>query len=104
MNADGLLAAALVEAIQDPAVVEALAAALAPKLMGAATSAPNAAADRWMTMEEAAGYLGFERKTPEGWRTQGIGPKAEKAGRAVRYSRVDLDEWVRGKGGRNGSA
>lgn len=42
----------------------------------------------------AAGYLKLSPRTLQSWRARGIGPAIIKLGRAVRYSRVDLDAFI----------
>jgi excisionase family DNA binding protein len=48
-----------------------------------------------LTEGQAAEHLGLSRKTLEGWRTRGGGPKFVRLGtRAVRYRPTDLDQFV----------
>ena len=49
---------------------------------------------RLHTTPEAADYLGLSKNTLNRWRHTGDGPRFVKLGRAVRYRREDLDEWV----------
>ena len=46
-----------------------------------------------MPENEAARYLGVSPNTLRSWRCQKIGPVYHKSGRAVRYSKADLDIW-----------
>jgi predicted DNA-binding transcriptional regulator AlpA len=49
-----------------------------------------------MNIAEAAVYIGFAKSTLYTWRTRrpGFGPRAVKAGGALRYRRSDLDAWI----------
>ena len=49
----------------------------------------------YMTVAEAAEYLSLSAPTLNRYRCQGIGPKYAKLGSSIRYSNIDLDEWVR---------
>jgi len=46
------------------------------------------------TTEQAAELLGLSKNTLNRWRYTGDGPRFVKLGRAVRYRREDLDNWV----------
>ncbi len=50
------------------------------------------------TVSEAASFLKLSVTTLNRYRTTGAGPKYRKLGRAVRYLRTDLMDWVEGKG------
>jgi len=51
-----------------------------------------------LTREEAADYLGVTVDTLAAHATRGTGPQyAKLSGRAVRYRREDLDDWVESK-------
>lgn len=43
---------------------------------------------------EAAGYIGLQKSTLEAWRVRGGGPVFLKLGKAVRYSKEDLDAFL----------
>ena len=43
---------------------------------------------------EAAGYIGLKKSTLEAWRVRGDGPQFLKLGKAVRYRKEDLDDFV----------
>jgi predicted DNA-binding transcriptional regulator AlpA len=45
---------------------------------------------------QAAAYVGLSKATLYTWRTRrpGFGPRAVKAGGALRYRRSDLDAWI----------
>lgn len=49
-----------------------------------------------MNIAEAALYVGMAKSTLYTWRTRrpGFGPRAIKAGGALRYRRSDLDAWI----------
>ncbi len=49
----------------------------------------------YMTVSEAAEYLSISVPTLNRYRCQGVGPKYAKLGSSIRYTNVDLDEWVR---------
>lgn len=51
--------------------------------------------ERAMIETEAASLLGLSVKTLRAWRCHGRGPRFVKFGRAVRYLRSDLDEFIR---------
>lgn len=48
----------------------------------------------YLTVREAADYLGISEASLNGWRTRGDGPKFAKIGRMVRYRAEDLDAYV----------
>jgi excisionase family DNA binding protein len=79
----------LVDAIA-AAVVERLAEKLPKPEPARAPTQPAA----WLSMREAAAYLGFATKTLESWRAAGTGPSPKKVGRRLRYARADLDKWA----------
>lgn len=43
---------------------------------------------------QAAEYLGLSKPTLERYRTFGGGPRFAKLGKAVRYRKCDLDDWL----------
>lgn len=49
-----------------------------------------------MNVAQAASYLGISKATLYTWRTRrpGFGPRAVKAGGALRYRQADLDVWI----------
>lgn len=49
-----------------------------------------------MNITQAAAYIGIAKSTLYTWRTRrpGFGPRAVKAGGALRYRRSDLDAWI----------
>lgn len=47
-----------------------------------------------LTTREAAARLGLSTTTLEIWRWRGTGPKFRKLGKAVRYTKEDLDAFI----------
>jgi excisionase family DNA binding protein len=47
-----------------------------------------------LTDVEVAEYLRVSLATVRRWRAEGTGPPWFRAGRAIRYSRRALDEWI----------
>lgn len=48
-----------------------------------------------LTTEQAAKMLNLSATTLTTWRCRGGGPRYVRAGRLVRYARVDLEAWVK---------
>ncbi|MCZ2850014.1 helix-turn-helix transcriptional regulator [Modestobacter sp. VKM Ac-2978] len=51
-------------------------------------------ADRLLSAQDVATYLGVPVQTLYQWRVRGIAPRAVKVGRHLRFHRSDLDAWV----------
>jgi predicted DNA-binding transcriptional regulator AlpA len=51
--------------------------------------------DRLWTAEETAAYLQIPKATLYQWRYLGIGPKAGRVGRHLRYDPEDVKVWFR---------
>ncbi len=66
-------------------------APLRPAAVGVATPAQP---QRYLTNDEAAGYLRLSPRTLEKQRVIGGGPKFRKFGRRVMYAVADLDTWA----------
>jgi excisionase family DNA binding protein len=49
--------------------------------------------DVW-TPAEASGYLKVPIATLYQWRSRGLGPRAAKVGKHIRYRRSDVDAWL----------
>jgi predicted DNA-binding transcriptional regulator AlpA len=50
----------------------------------------------YMSTPAAAAYLDFTERTLSEWRRTGCGPRYIRVrGRSVRYSRTELDRWMR---------
>ena len=62
----------------------------------ASTLGAHAVVPATLNIAEAATYLGIAKSTLYTWRTRrpGFGPRAVKAGGALRYRRSDLDAWI----------
>ncbi len=56
----------------------------------------NRVQPEWLSPAEAAIYSSISEKTLEQLRRDGKGPSYSKIGRLVRYSRHDLDNFMRG--------
>jgi excisionase family DNA binding protein len=56
----------------------------------------TAAEPEWLPPEQAALYSGLSVKYLEAMRRDGGGPAFSRVGRLVRYSRTDLDAFMRG--------
>ena len=54
--------------------------------------------ERLMKPDDVAEHLGIPVTTLRQWKYRGVGPKALKVGRHLRYRRTDLDAWVAGLG------
>jgi len=55
--------------------------------------------DRLWTAEETAAYLQIPKATLYQWRYLGIGPKAGRVGRHLRYDPEDVKAWFRNQQG-----
>lgn len=52
---------------------------------------------RFLTVQEAADYLGLKRSTLDHYRWVGGGPRYRKHGGRVFYTQEDLDAWSEGR-------
>lgn len=52
--------------------------------------------DAFLTEAEAAELSGFSVRTLQAWRTHGGGPPFVRVGRAIRYRRGALIDWMNG--------
>lgn len=64
------------------------------------------AEDRWLSVDEIAGYLGVKRDTVYKWIDRKHTP-AHKVGRLWKFRKEEVDQWVRNdgdaqRGGSNG--
>ncbi len=50
--------------------------------------------DDLLTVDQLSEYLQVPVQTIYAWRHDGAGPKALKAGRALRYRRIEVDRWL----------
>ncbi len=64
--------------------------------VGSAIATLSKKTPKEMNDNEAAEYLGVSPITLRAWRSQKRGPAYHKSGRAVRYSKVHLDQWLAG--------
>lgn len=51
----------------------------------------------YLTVDELAEYLQLSRETIYHWRLEGTGPKATKLGKQLRYSRVNVEAWLKSR-------
>ena len=51
--------------------------------------------DKWISIEEAAEYLGVNKDTIRNWIKKGSGIPANKIGKQWRFKCSDLDAWVK---------
>lgn len=54
---------------------------------------PSAIADRWLSVDEVAGYLGVKRDTIYKWIDRRHMP-AHKVGRLWKFRKREIDDWV----------
>ncbi len=57
--------------------------------------------DKWISIEEAAEYLGVNRDTIRNWIKRETGIPAKKVGKQWRFKRIELDEWINSGGSAN---
>lgn len=57
------------------------------------TSTSSGDAERWLSVEEIAAYLGVKRDTIYKWIDRASLP-AHKAGRLWKFRRAEVDDWV----------
>jgi excisionase family DNA binding protein len=50
--------------------------------------------ERLMTPNELADFLGIPVGTIYQWRVRGLGPRAVRVGRHIRFRRPDVEQWV----------
>ena len=51
--------------------------------------------DNWISLEDAATYLGIKEVTLRNWIKQGKDVPASRIGKLWRFKRTELDEWVK---------
>lgn len=49
---------------------------------------------KWLGPKDVADELGIPIRTVYQWNSKGIGPRAAKIGRHVRYRRADVETWI----------
>lgn len=64
---------------------------------------PKASTPDFMSEIEVSRRTGLSRRTLQGWRAQGRGPKYVRTGRRVLYPAVELWEFLRARSTLNGS-
>lgn len=57
--------------------------------------------DKWISIEEAAEYLGVNKDTIRNWIKRETGIPAKKVGKQWRFKRIELDEWINSGGSAN---
>lgn len=58
----------------------------------------DAVAPMFLSVQQAASYLGLSKSQLDVWRSQGCGgPPYYKHGHLVKYKRSELDSWMAGK-------
>ena len=55
---------------------------------------PLASGERLFSPDEGAGHLGVPVKTLFQWRYKGVGPRALRVGRHLRYRGEDVEAWL----------
>jgi hypothetical protein len=56
---------------------------------------PYTAHTEYLTPSQAGAYIGFTERALIEWRRRGIGPAYSRVGTRVRYSRSELDAYMR---------
>lgn len=51
-------------------------------------------ADRLLSIDEAAAFLGLSVQTLYSWRYRGIGPKSYRVGGRAKYRLSELERWL----------
>lgn len=51
--------------------------------------------DRWISIEEAAGYLGVNKDSIRNWIKRNTEIPAHKIGKQWKFKKCELDEWVK---------
>lgn len=51
--------------------------------------------DRWISIEEAAGYLGVNKDSIRNWMKRSTEIPAHKIGKQWKFKKCELDEWVK---------
>lgn len=59
--------------------------------------------DKWISIDEAAEYLGIKTVTLRGWIKKDLSLPAHRVGKQWKFKRSEIDEWVKsGKGAIDG--
>lgn len=51
--------------------------------------------DSWISLENAANYLGVSKDTVRSWIRNGNGIPAHKLGKLWKFKKSELDEWIK---------
>ncbi len=51
--------------------------------------------DKWISIEEAANYLGVNKDTIRNWIKKENGIPAHKIGKLWRFKKTELDNWIK---------
>lgn len=51
----------------------------------------------YLTVDELAEYLQLSKETIYHWRLEGTGPKVTKLGKQLRYSRANVEAWLKSR-------
>lgn len=51
----------------------------------------------YLSVDELAEYLQLSKETIYHWRLEGTGPKATKLGKHLRYSRANVEAWLKSR-------
>ena len=68
--------------------------------MGNRSASAWAYADRWLSVDDIAAYLGIKRDTVYRWISERNMP-GHKIGRLWKFRKEEVDEWMRSGGGRS---
>ena len=55
---------------------------------------PFSLEDEFLTVDDLAVVPGVSRSTVYAWRYTGVGPRAVRVGRHLRFSRPDVERWL----------
>lgn len=50
--------------------------------------------DKWISIDEAADYMGVKKVTVRDWIKKGTGIPAHKVGKLWKFKRSELDAWI----------
>lgn len=55
---------------------------------------PTAVRQELLTIDEVSEWLRVPKQTLYGWRRDGVGPRASRVGRHLRYRVADVERWL----------
>lgn len=67
---------------------------MSPALPPVPTPAPPLALPQLLDVPELSTYLGVPVSTIYDWRTRGLGPRAYRFGKHLKFSVADVAEWI----------